>query len=100
MFVIVAYDISTTTKAGEQRLRRVAKICLAFGQRVQKSVFECQLGARELNRMRSRLLKEIDPRKDNLRFYFISEVDRQRIEAHGQGRLWDFDGPLIIDGNQ
>jgi CRISPR-associated protein Cas2 len=96
MLVIVAYDVNTQTAAGRRRLRRVARTCLEFGQRAQKSVFECVVGERELTRLRAKLVQEINPREDNLRLYFINEADRGRIEAYGQGRLWDFDGPLIL----
>jgi CRISPR-associated protein Cas2 len=96
MLILVAYDVNTETAVGRRRLRRVAAICTRFGQRVQKSVFECSVGARELTVMRSLLLQELAPAQDNLRIYFINEADRVRIEAYGQGRPWDFDGPLII----
>lgn len=96
MLVIVAYDVNTETAAGRRRLRLIAKICMRFGQRVQKSVFECDVGPRQLDQMRRMLLSELDPRRDSLRIYFINEADRGRVEAYGQGRIWDFDGPLII----
>lgn len=96
MLVIVAYDVNTETAGGRRRLRRVAKVCERYGQRVQKSVFECHLGETELVHLRSQLLKEMDTRCDNLRIYFLGEVDRRKTEQYGQGRIWDFDGPLVL----
>lgn len=96
MLVLVAYDVNTETAAGQRRLRRVAKVCERYGQRVQKSVFECSIGDRELVRLRSQLLDEIDIRRDNVRIYFISDRDRGRAEVYGHGRIWDFDGPLVL----
>jgi CRISPR-associated protein Cas2 len=96
VLVIVAYDVNTETAAGRRRLRKVAQTCMRYGQRVQKSVFECSLGERELTRLRSSLLRQVDLERDNLRFYLMTEAERQRIEAYGRGRVWDYDGPLII----
>ena len=93
VLVVVAYDVSTETAAGRRRLRRV---CSSYGQRAQKSVFECNLGAKELVIMRGRLLGEIDQRSDSLRMYFINEADTGKIEQYGQSRMWDFDGPLVV----
>ena len=96
MLVLVAYDINTQTAQGRRRLRRVAKTCTSYGQRVQKSLFECVVGDRELVHLRGDLLGIIHQREDNLRLYFLGEVDRERTEAYGQARLWDFEGPLIV----
>ena len=96
MLVLVAYDVNTETKDGRRRLRLVAKTCLNYGQRVQKSVFECVVGDTQLIRLRADLLQNIEPAKDSLRLYFINESDRQRAEVYGQARVWDFDGPLIV----
>ena len=73
MLVVVTYDVSTETSAGRRRLRRVAKVCESMGQRVQKSVFECQVNNMEMEDLERRLLAEIDETEDNLRFYRISE---------------------------
>jgi len=84
MFLVVTYDVSTVEeKAGARRLRRVAKICSSFGIRVQKSVFEMQLGQKEWVDLKSRLLKEIDLTQDSLRVYFIDQSCRDRIEHYG-----------------
>ena len=97
MLVVVAYDVSTETAAGRTRLRRVAKVCESYGQRAQKSLFECSLGPKDLVTMRKKLLEEIDQRADNLRLYFINDADAGRIEQYGQARMWNFAGPLVID---
>lgn len=95
MLVIVTYDVSTITPAGQKRLRRVAKACQRYGQRVQKSVFECQLTDMEFEQLERDLLAEIDEETDNLRFYRLPDAHRPRIKEYGVFRSIDFDGPLI-----
>lgn len=94
MRLLIAYDVSTAEPAGERRLRRVARACADYGQRVQKSVFECSIGETEWVRLRARLLAEIDTGKDSLRFYFL-ETD-VRVEHHGAKEPRDLDGPLVV----
>lgn len=94
MKVLIAYDVSTAEPAGVRRLRRVARACKDYGQRVQKSLFECTVGATEWVALRSRLLAEIDAAQDSLRFYFL-EADVQ-VEHHGAGEPRDLDGPLVV----
>ncbi|MFO0824477.1 MAG: CRISPR-associated endonuclease Cas2 [Gemmataceae bacterium] len=94
MKVLLVYDVSTSDPQGPRRLRRVARACQDFGQRVQKSVFECSLGAVEWAQLRTRLLAEIDTTRDSLRFYFL-ESDFE-VEHHGAGEPWDMDGPLVV----
>ncbi|MEY2881642.1 MAG: hypothetical protein RLZZ15_4022, partial [Verrucomicrobiota bacterium] len=87
MFLLVTYDVATAdARAGARRLRRVAKACTSFGVRVQKSVFEMQLGQKEWVELRARLLAEIDPQRDSLRVYVIDQASQSRIEHHGVGR--------------
>ncbi|OAM88839.1 CRISPR-associated endonuclease Cas2 [Termitidicoccus mucosus] len=87
MFLLITYDVSMTDeKAGARRLRRVAKACTSYGTRVQKSVFEMQLGQTEWVALRARLLDEIDPARDSLRVYFIDQTSKTRIEHFGAGR--------------
>ena len=74
MFVLVSYDVSTATAEGRRRVRRVAKICLDYGQRVQNSVFECQLDPERWTRLRLRLLDAYEPAQDSLRFYFLGKT--------------------------
>jgi CRISPR-associated protein Cas2 len=95
MLVLVSYDVSTTTGAGRRRLRRVAKVCLDYGQRVQNSVFECQVDAERWTRLRLRLLDEFNPAEDSLRFYFLGSNWRNRVEHHGTRPSLDLEGPLI-----
>ena len=96
MFVLVTYDVSTVEAAGQRRLRRVARACEDYGVRVQKSVFECQVGRKEWAELRDRLLREIKVEADSLRFYFLDEGAVQRIEHHGAGEPIDLTEPLIL----
>jgi CRISPR-associated protein Cas2 len=96
MLILITYDVSTVEKAGQRRLRRVARACKDFGQRVQKSVFECQVGQKEWAVLRHRLLSEIKPDEDSLRFYYLDEKAVQRIEHHGTQQPTDLSEPLIL----
>jgi len=96
MLVVVTYDVSTETAAGRRRLRRVARVCESMGQRVQKSVFECQVDEMQLERLERALLVEIDEAADNLRFYRITESAHLRVKQYGVFRAVDFEGPLVI----
>ncbi|MGB7541869.1 MAG: CRISPR-associated endonuclease Cas2 [Burkholderiales bacterium] len=96
MLIIVTYDVSTETKEGRRRLRRVAKVCESIGQRVQKSVFECQVDVMQYEELERRLLAEIDEQKDCLRLYRLTEPVELRIKQHGAFRSVDFEGPLVI----
>ena len=96
MLVVVTYDVSTETASGRRRLRRVAKVCESTGQRVQKSVFECQVNEMQFEQMERRLLKEINEKEDNLRFYRITEPTQVRVKQYGTFRSIDFEGPLVI----
>lgn len=96
MLVLVTYDVSTVEKPGRRRLRRVAQACEDYGTRVQKSVFECQVGQQEWVLLRDRLLREIEKNEDSLRFYFLDEKAVQRIEHHGSGKPIDLSEPLIL----
>lgn len=96
MLLIVAYDVSTETAAGRRRLRRVAKVCVGVGQRVQKSVFECKVDLMGMEQLERRLLAEIDENEDCLRIYRITEPVEMHIKEYGRFRAIDFDGPLVI----
>ncbi|WP_298433983.1 CRISPR-associated endonuclease Cas2 [Geobacter sp.] len=97
MWVVVCYDVNTETKAGRRRLRRVAQACKNYGQRVQKSVFECQVNEMKFEDLRRKLLREIDKEQDNLRFYRLTEPREHHVETHGQTRTIFFDEePLIV----
>jgi CRISPR-associated protein Cas2 len=96
MLILVAYDVSTMTKAGVRRLRRVAKVCEGTGQRVQNSVFECQVDQMQYEELERRLLAEIDVTEDCLRLYRLTEPVDQRVKQYGTYRSIDFGGPLVI----
>ncbi len=96
MIVLVSYDVATRTEGGERRLRRVAKVCLDYGQRVQNSVFELEVNPAQWEAARNRLLLEIDRDADSLRFYFLGKRGRDRIEHVGAKPVLDLGGPLIL----
>ncbi len=95
MLVLVTYDVSTKTRAGRRRLHRAAKVCLDFGQRVQNSVFECQVDPTQWARLKLKLLDLMEPGEDSLRFYFLGRNWRGRVEHHGAKPSIDLEGPLI-----
>ena len=94
--IIVGYDVSTETKAGRRRLRRVAKVCEGTGQRVQKSLFECQVDQMQYEELERRLLAEINLEEDCLRLYRLTKPADLRVKQHGTYRSINFDGPLVI----
>jgi len=96
MLVLVSYDVTTADRAGQKRLRRVAKVCKNFGQRVQYSVFECMVDPAQWTVLRQNLVDEIDPRKDSLRFYFLGANWKRRVEHVGAKETFDQEGPLLI----
>jgi CRISPR-associated protein Cas2 len=96
MMVLVAYDVSTTSPAGQRRLRRVARLCVNYGQRVQNSVFECLLDWSQWISLRARLEAEIQPETDSLRYYFLGNNWHGRVEHVGAKPTYDPEGPLII----
>jgi CRISPR-associated protein Cas2 len=96
MLILVTYDVATVEKAGLRRLRRVARACEDYGTRVQKSVFECQVGQTEWVRLKDRLLSEIKADADSLRFYYLDETARQKIEHYGVEKPLDLTEPLIL----
>ena len=96
MLVLITYDVATTTLEGRRRLRRAAKACLDYGQRVQYSVFECLVDPGQLVTLRGRLLKIIDPETDSLRIYNLGHDWDQRVEHHGARASFDPQGPLIV----
>lgn len=96
MLILVTYDVSTETRAGRRRLRRVAKVCQNYGQRVQKSVFECKVDKTTYEVLEKELLDEIDSNEDNLRFYRLNEPLEEHVKEFGQFKAVDFDGPLVV----
>jgi CRISPR-associated protein Cas2 len=96
MLVIVCYDVNTETKEGRRRLRRVAKVCEGTGQRVQKSVFECQVTLAELEALERRLLAEINDQQDCLRLYRLPDTRGAEVREFGIFKAVDFEGPLVL----
>ena len=96
MLVIVCYDVSTETRQGRRRLRRVAKVCEGTGQRVQKSVFECQVTLMQLDDLERRLLAEVNLEQDCLRLYRLPETKDCEVREHGKFKATDFDAPLVV----
>lgn len=96
MFVLVTYDVSTVDKAGRSRLRKIARACLDWGQRVQYSVFEIEVTAAQWVSLRSHILSIVDESQDSVRFYPLTLDSRQKIEHHGAKRPRDLAGPLIV----
>ena len=95
MWVLVTYDVNTQTSEGRSRLRRVASTCQDYGQRVQKSVFECTINDMVFHRMKERLLDIIYEEQDSIRFYKLPESREKHVEEFGQGNVVDFTGPLL-----
>lgn len=96
MFVLVSYDVATSGVGGQKRLRRVARVCKNYGQRVQFSVFECIVDPAQWTAFRQQLLDEINPGEDSLRFYFLGSNWRNRVEHVGAKSGIDQEGPLIL----
>lgn len=96
MHLLVTYDVSTETAAGRKRLRKVCQGCKNYGQRVQKSVFECDVDDVEKERMVQALLKIIDKKEDSLRLYRLMEPLDQHVEAYGWNDKMDFNDPLLV----
>jgi CRISPR-associated protein Cas2 len=96
MLMLVTYDVNTADTAGRRRLRRVAKTCQDLGQRVQNSVFECEVDPAQWAMLRATLIEEIDAAKDSLRFYRLGADGKRRIEHVGAKPVADLDGPLLF----
>lgn len=95
MFVLVTYDVATIDKPGRARLRKIARACLDWGQRVQFSVFEIELDKAQWVALRARLLQILDSEQDSIRFYVLDSDVRAKAEHHGVRRPRDLSGPLI-----
>ncbi|MCH5200178.1 MAG: CRISPR-associated endonuclease Cas2 [Oscillospiraceae bacterium] len=96
MLVLITYDVNTETPAGKKRLRRVAKQCVNFGQRVQNSVFECNMDAAKCREVKAILEKIIDKEQDSLRFYYLGNNYKSKVEHIGAKPSFDVTEPLII----
>lgn len=95
MMILITYDVSTETQGGQKRLRRVANKCKDYGQRVQKSVFECIIDPARLKTLQADLQELIDPKVDSLRYYYLGDEARQRVEHVGAKPSIDLEGLLV-----
>lgn len=96
MLVLITYDVNTEDAAGRRRLRRIAKQCVNYGQRVQCSVFECLLDAAQCKQLQAKLLAIMDKEKDSLRFYYLGQRYENRIEHFGCKATYLPEEPLIL----
>lgn len=96
MLVLVSYDVSTETSEGRRRLRQAAKVCLNYGQRVQKSVFECQVDLGLLEALKAELLDVINEQEDSLRIYRIVEPLSKNLMEFGKFKAINFESTLIV----
>lgn len=96
MLVLITYDVNTEDPAGKKRLRKIAKQCVNYGQRVQCSVFECLLDAAQCKMLQAKLLAIIDPAKDSLRFYYLGQKYESKIEHFGCNASYLPEDPIII----
>lgn len=96
MLVLITYDVSTSSLGGQRRLRKVAKACVDYGQRVQNSVFECSLDQSQFLLLRDRLLSIVDEKEDSIRFYNLGNRYRNRIEHYGVADGYEPDGLLMV----
>lgn len=96
MLMLITYDVSTVDGAGKSRLRKVAKECVNYGQRVQNSVFECIVDASQSLVLKDKLLKLIDSEKDSLRFYYLGNNYKTKIEHFGAKNTYEAEGILMM----
>ncbi len=96
MLILVTYDVNTETAAGRKRLRKVAKVCVDYGQRVQNSVFECLLDAAQYAAFKAKLIALIDPETDSLRFYQLGNQYKSKVEHVGRAPQWGQDDILLL----
>lgn len=96
MMILISYDVSTTDVAGRKRLRKVAKECQNHAQRVQNSVFEADLDYGSFLKLKAKLIKEIDPEQDSLRFYYLGNQWEKKIEHIGAKQTYNPEGVIIL----
>ncbi|HHY92558.1 MAG TPA: CRISPR-associated endonuclease Cas2 [Firmicutes bacterium] len=96
MEILVSYDVATESEGGPKRLRKVAQACKDYGQRVQKSVFECSVNDVQYERLKQRLLECIDEKEDSLRIYKLREPRTKYVETFGIDPRIDFNDPLVL----
>lgn len=96
MYILITYDVDTTSKSGARRLRGVAKACVDYGQRVQNSVFECELSEAQLVVLKGIIGDIIDPGKDSVRIYYLHKNDARRVEVIGKETAYNVTDVMII----
>lgn len=96
MMVLITYDVNTETQAGKRRLRQVAKVCQNYGQRVQHSVFECVIDGLILTKIQHQLKNIIDPEIDSIRYYYLGDNWKYKVEHMGVNHSFDIEGPLLF----
>lgn len=96
MQLLITYDVSTISIEGQRRLRQISKVCLDYGQRVQNSVFECQINPTQFVFLKKQLLDIIREDEDSLRFYNLGKEWDQRVEHYGIKKSWNPNSPLIL----
>lgn len=96
MMVLITYDVNTEDEAGRKRLRKIAKKCTNYGQRVQNSVFECLVDASQCKQLQYDLLEIMNKEKDSLRFYYLGKKYQTKIEHFGSKKTYDASGLLSI----
>ncbi|MFB6468301.1 CRISPR-associated endonuclease Cas2 [Cytobacillus sp. Hz8] len=96
MLILITYDVSTSSIGGQKRLRKVAKVCQKYGQRVQNSVFECVVDSTQFASLKIELLEIIDKKQDSLRYYRLGNNYKTKVEHVGVKESIDVEGPLII----
>lgn len=96
MLVLITYDVNTEDTGGKKRLRQIAKQCLNYGQRVQNSVFECVLDAAQCRMLQHKLIQIMDENKDSLRFYYLGNNYKTKVEHFGTKETCDVEGTLMI----
>jgi len=96
MYILITYDVDTISETGQKRLRQVAKACQDYGQRVQNSVFECEVTEAQFALLKDRIESIIDEKLDSIRFYFLRRNDQRRVNALGKVTSYDVDETIII----
>ncbi len=96
MYILITYDVDTVSETGQKRLRQVAKVCKDYGQRVQNSVFECEVSEAQFVTLKSRIATIMDMQLDSIRFYFLSSKSHGRVMTLGKATSYDVENAIII----
>ncbi|MFD2170963.1 CRISPR-associated endonuclease Cas2 [Tumebacillus lipolyticus] len=96
IYLLIAYDVSTESSEGRRRLRKIAQTCTNYGQRVQKSIFECLVSETEYTTLKHQLLREIDEAEDSLRIYRLRDHSEKTVQHYGINKPIDYTRPLIL----